>query len=212
MSTLRPRIGWRFRRRGMRMPPACACWSRPRIRQLSVSGEVRAAVHAVADDLERAGATVSRSSRLLPDLSALLQAFGSMVTAFVSSGQPNQGAVISAHDWLALLDERARVRAQCARLFETFDVVLAPAFGTTAFAHLEEPDYERRTLRIDGVDTPYIAQGAWSSLASFAGLPATVAPVARSSEGLPIGVQIVGPFLHDRTTLAVARWLEAQHT
>ena len=56
-------------------------------------------------------------------------------------GQP--GAVISAHDWLALLDERARVRAQCAKLFDTFDIVLVPAFGTTAFAHLEEPGYGR---------------------------------------------------------------------
>jgi Asp-tRNA(Asn)/Glu-tRNA(Gln) amidotransferase A subunit family amidase len=35
-------------------------------------------------------------------------------------------------------------------------------------------------------------------------LPATVVPVGTSEQGLPIGVQIVGPFLHDRTTLRVA--------
>jgi amidase len=34
-----------------------------------------------------------------------------------------------------------------------------------------------------------------------------VVPVGRTADGLPIGVQIVGPYLEDRTTLAVARAL-----
>ena len=171
------------------------------------SNDVRAAVQAVATALARAGATVHSASPLLPDLMAVTRAFGAMVSAFVTQGQP--GPVISAHEWLALLDEQARAHARCARLFEAFDVVLMPVFGTVAFPHFDEPDFARRTLRIDGVDTPYPAQGAWSAFASFAGLPATVVPVARDAEGLPIGVQIVGPYLHDRTTLAVAAWLEA---
>ena len=36
-------------------------------------------------------------------------------------------------------------------------------------------------------------------------LPATVVPVGIDDDGLPIGVQIVGPYLHDRTTLQAAR-------
>jgi amidase len=170
--------------------------------------DVRGALQAVADELSRAGASVQPSSPLLPDLMALTHAFDGLVSAFVTQGQP--GPVISAHEWLALLDEQARVRAQCARLFEAFDIVLMPVFGSAAFPHIDEPSFERRTLRIDGADTPYGRQGAWSAFASFAGLPATVAPVARSAEGLPIGVQVVGPYLHDRATLAVAEWLEGQ--
>ena len=173
------------------------------------SNDVRAALQSMAESLARAGATVHSASPLLPDLMALTRAFGSMVSAFVTQGQP--GPTISAHAWLALLDEQARTRAQCARLFEAFDVVLMPVFGTVAFSQFDEPDFAQRTLRIDGIDTPYSAQGSWSAFASFAGLPATVVPVASDAEGLPIGVQIVGPYLHDRSTLAVAAWLEAQH-
>jgi Amidase len=39
------------------------------------------------------------------------------------------------------------------------------------------------------------------------GLPATVAPVGTTAAGLPIGVQVIGAHLHDRTTIAVADWL-----
>ncbi len=38
-------------------------------------------------------------------------------------------------------------------------------------------------------------------------LPATVVPVGQV-DGLPVGIQIAGPFLEDRTTLAVGRFLE----
>ena len=172
----------------------------------ALAADVRAAVLGVADQLASAGATVSHCSPLLPEPMATLRAFGSLVTAFVTRGQP--GNVISAHEWLDLLDQRARAQAQCARLFEAFDIVLMPVFGTTAFAHFGPGGNKPRLLRIDAADTPYESQGAWSALASFCGLPVTVAPVGRGAEGLPIGVQIVGPFLHDRTTLAVARWLE----
>ena len=170
------------------------------------SAEVVAALQGAAGDLARAGASVSHDGALLPEPMALLRAFGTLVTAFVSRGQP--GPVISAHEWLDLLDERDRARRHCAALFERFDVVLAPVFGTTAFRHFDADAAEPRCLRIDSADTPYAAQGAWSALASFAGLPVSVAPIARGAGGLPIGAQIIGAFLHDRTTLAVARWFE----
>ncbi|NYE95193.1 Asp-tRNA(Asn)/Glu-tRNA(Gln) amidotransferase A subunit family amidase [Psychromicrobium silvestre] len=42
------------------------------------------------------------------------------------------------------------------------------------------------------------------------GLPATVIPTGLSPEGLPVGVQIIGPLFEDRTTLRLAELLE-QH-
>jgi amidase len=40
-------------------------------------------------------------------------------------------------------------------------------------------------------------------------LPATAAPAGLARDGLPTGLQIIGAFGRDRTTIAVARWLES---
>ena len=66
----------------------------------------------------------------------------------------------------------------------------------------------RRSI-IDGEATPYGAQLAWPGVATFANLPATSTPIGRAPDGLPIGAQVIGPFLQDRTTIAVAGWLNA---
>jgi amidase len=48
----------------------------------------------------------------------------------------------------------------------------------------------------------------WAGLATGAGLPATVAPIGRTETGLPIGVQIIGPYLEDSTPIQFAQLLE----
>jgi Asp-tRNA(Asn)/Glu-tRNA(Gln) amidotransferase A subunit family amidase len=45
----------------------------------------------------------------------------------------------------------------------------------------------------------------WTSLATCAGLPAAVAPVGVTRGGLPVGIQIIGPYPEDRTVTDVAR-------
>ena len=47
----------------------------------------------------------------------------------------------------------------------------------------------------------------WAVMAIVSGLPATVAPVGRSESGLPVGIQIIGARLEDRTTIAFAKGL-----
>jgi amidase len=46
--------------------------------------------------------------------------------------------------------------------------------------------------------------------ATAPGLPATAIPVTMSTEGLPIGIQIIGPYLEDRTTLMLAELIERE--
>jgi amidase len=109
-----------------------------------------------------------------------------------------------AHVWLDLLDQRQQARAAWRRLFDEVDLVIAPIFGTAAFPHASEKDWLKRILDIDGRATPEYEQVGWPSVATFPGLPATAIPAGRTSEGLPTGVQLIGPYLEDRTTIALA--------
>jgi amidase len=65
-----------------------------------------------------------------------------------------------------------------------------------------------RRLRIDDHEIAYQDQSPWSSLATLTGLPATAMPIGLSEDGLPVGMQIIGPYLEDRTTLAFAEAVE----
>ena len=73
------------------------------------------------------------------------------------------------------LDQIAAAQAAWAELFEAFDVVLAPPFGTAAFPHTDETVWSARRLTINGEATPCEAQIAWPGIATFPGLPATCA-------------------------------------
>jgi len=58
---------------------------------------------------------------------------------------------------------------------------------------------------IDGQVTPYGAQVAWPAIATLANLPATSVPIGATKSGLPIGAQIIGPYLEDLTALGFAK-------
>lgn len=176
------------------------------------SAEVRHAVDAVTRTLVAAGARVERTSVLLPDLAAIQVDYVNILRTITTRGGPNSPPSISAHEWLRLLDRRMGLQRDWGRLFRSFDIVIAPAFGSAAFAHMDAPDWGHTTLTIDGDASLYRDQLAWSGLATVAGLPATVAPAGKTAQGLPIGLQIIGPRFEDRTPLAVARWLQQNHS
>ncbi|MFM9924395.1 amidase family protein [Variovorax sp. H27-G14] len=171
------------------------------------SAQVRGAVNRLAAQLEDAGAHVARQSALLPDLKKVHEVYEAMLLTIVSQGDPQRKGTLSAYDWLALHHRRAGFQRQWAALFSQFDAVIFPAFGVVPFIHDDLPDMEARTLMIDGEPTPYVAQLAWAGMASLAGLPATAAPIGQTESGLPLGVQIVGGYLQDRTTIALAQAL-----
>lgn len=175
---------------------------------VAVSHDVRASLAAVADDLAASGCSVQRTSSLLPDLAAAQGIFHKMLMTYITRGTPG-AASMPAHEWLLLLDERARLQGQWQRFFEAFDAVLLPVIGCTAYPHIAAMDWNTATVEIDGQPQPLGAQSFWSGVATVAGLPATVAPVAQGREGLPIGVQVIGPLYEDRTPIALLRHLQA---
>jgi amidase len=176
---------------------------------ITTDTEIQAALETLATRLDALGAPVSRASDLLPDLEAQHRIYMAIVGAAMSRGTP-QGTTMNAHEWMNMLDAQVTFRRKWANLFEEFDVVVMPTFGTVAFPHVDEPDGQKRILTIDGKETRYFDQLAWPGVALLPNLPATVAPIGQTRGGLPIGVQIVGPFLEDRTTIAFAGLLERE--
>lgn len=170
--------------------------------------EIKAALHALAGWLDGEGAEVAHASDLLPNLTHQHELYGQMLGTAVSRGGPPQPGAISAHEWMELQDAQLALRRQWESLFERFDVVLTPAFGCVAFPHDLSEDAGARTLTINGRQTPYFAQMAWAGLATVPNLPATVAPMGLGKGGLPIGVQIIGAYLEDRTTIGFAGLME----
>ncbi|MDX9733996.1 MAG: amidase [Thermoanaerobaculia bacterium] len=103
-------------------------------------------------------------------------------------------------------EERERRRARWAELFERYDALLCPVFPTPAFPHDQSPDFARRTLAVNGAHVPYLGTLlGWPALSGLASLPGTSAPVGFTREGLPAGIQVVGPYLEDRTAIHVAK-------
>jgi amidase len=176
-----------------------------------VDAEVLSVLHGLVEAMARAGTKVVRAATVtdLPDFSEAHGLYLAMLDAIISRMAPGLGEPITAGAWMNLLGAQDVICRRWAKVFEEVDVVLAPPFGVAAFPHIDEPDQEKRTLLIDGKSSPYGAQIAWAGIASLANLPATCVPAGKTSGGLPVGVQIIGPFLEDRTTLAVGAMVGA---
>ena len=108
-------------------------------------------------------------------------------------------------EWLANNERRLQLRERWGEFFEGFDVILMPVQPRGAIPHdHSEPQWER-TIEIDGVERPYLDLFGWTGPAGAGMLPSTVVPAGIGDDGLPIGVQVVGPYLHDITTIRAAR-------
>ena len=196
---------------------------------------VRASVNRVADALVDGGARVERHSALLPDLTEAAVLYTQLLFANSAARLPVdvyeqlrthaaglsaddrsldaarlRGMVFSHRDWIEADSRRELHRHGWRQLFAEFDAVVCPVTPTPAFPHDQNPDPMGRRLDIDGVEYPYLDQLVWAGLATMPGLPATAIPAGRSPDGLPVGVQLIGPMFQDRTTLRLAELLEQQ--
>ncbi|MBV8697705.1 MAG: amidase [Bradyrhizobium sp.] len=202
---------------------------------LPTSGSVRAALDALADRLGKHGVTVARTSPLLPDLARIGRTFVQMLSAVMAAESPDdvyaglksraaalpaeadsiaaarlRAATMSYRDWVKSDRLRIGITDRWQLLFRDFDVVLCPVTPTPAFAH-DHSEMAARRILVDGTEIPYGEQVMWNGNATLAGLPSTAMPIGFSSEGLPIGMQIVGPAMEDRTTIAFAELVEREY-
>ena len=110
-------------------------------------------------------------------------------------------------DWFLADEERWQMRVRWAAFFEEWDVLLCPAAASPAFPHDQERPRPERRIEVNGRLESYNDQLFWAGLFGMAYLPSTVIQAGQAPSGLPVGVQIVGPYLGDRTTLELARLL-----
>lgn len=202
---------------------------------LPTSLAVRTALDRLSDRLVKEGVKVARETPLLPDFAETLRVYLLLLFSYVSFGRPAEfyrqmedvraklrpddkspdtmwirGVTLSHRDWLEAIVVRDRLRREWRHLFREFDVVLCPVMPTPAFPHDHSPAEEPRKIDVDGSQVDYNAQGVWAAPATLPGLPATAVAIDRSEAGLPIGVQIIGPYLEDHTTIAFAELIERE--
>jgi len=123
--------------------------------------------------------------------------------------QAARGNTLLHKDWLNLNERRHQMRLAWARFFENYDVLLCPAAATPAFVHNQQGERWERMIDVNGKPQPGTTQMFWAGYSGMCYLPSTVAPVGFSKEGLPVGVQIIGPQYGDATTIELARLIEA---
>ena len=203
---------------------------------LPTDKDVRAGIEKLAANLGKAGVKVTRQSPLLPDFAAssglYLRILMSLLGAtfppeVVASAQaaaaelsPDdkslraerlRGITLSHRDWIAADNGRTRLSAQWRTLFESFDAVICPIMPTPAYPHDRASEQqETRRIKIDGKQYSYPDQLAWPGIATLPGLPSTAIPTGFAKDGLPVGVQIVGPYLEDLTPLKLAELIERE--
>lgn len=95
---------------------------------------------------------------------------------------------------------RDRLRRAVDELFRTVDLLLLPV-AATGPPSLTDP----ATVRTDNGPEPLRdAVLTWSVLANLCGLPACSVPVGLDDDGLPVGLQVVGPLGADARVLDLA--------
>ncbi|MBI4883512.1 MAG: amidase [Actinobacteria bacterium] len=172
---------------------------------LEIDGEMTTILNGVVDDLESAGAFVDRQTRPALDVEAAWRLGARLIGEAVNvSAAGDQPGALTHRGWMLLHRERARLRRAWAEFFEGVDVLLCPVTLVPAFAHQQAGNWADRRMTINGKDRPYLELEGWPALIGAAYLPGTVVPVGFTAAGLPIGMQVVAPYLHDRSALKAA--------
>jgi amidase len=210
----------------------------PAIPWLPVDDQIASALEELAARLGRLGCTVERAQpEALGDVRAHHVLYRSLLAAVTGafldpdarrqrlalwrrpadefSRATVRGLEGTAGDYLVWHRQREQYRAAWRAFFRDWDVLLAPAINVLAYPHIErawpEDDSDLTlTFTLGSRVVPYRDGLVYPAISTVAGQPATALPVGRSREGLPIGLQAIGPYLEDLTPIRFAALLAGE--
>jgi len=229
--------GWQLRlppagKKALRHYKVSVVYSDP---EAEVDGEIQKRIRAVADFLRKNKVKVieegrpkidsrkahrnyiqllraATSGRLTPELfQKNLEAFKTLDPSDESyPAQIIRAQAMFHKDWLAFNEARHRMRLAWAEFFKEFDLLLCPTATTAAFPHNQKGERWERMVMVNGKPQPSTTQMFWAGYSCNFYLPSTVAPAGFTPEGLPVGVQIVGPQYGDHACIHFAQLLERE--
>jgi amidase len=173
---------------------------------LPIDRDYLAILRRTADALADAGVKVEEAHPPV-DFAAQVHLFDLMIASAVSPSLDESIAEAASGSHLAWLrndDARAELRSTWTTWFEDFDALLCPVLPLPAFRHDQQGDILSRTLTVNGEEHPYLLVTSWTGLIGLLGLPSAVPPIGRTPAGIPVGVQVVTPYLRDREAVLLA--------
>ena len=116
----------------------------------------------------------------------------------------------SLQTYMSALDERDKIIAGFENLMSGYDAWILPVTSTPPFAHIAPVAYQgpnafyNTAIPADGGEIPYLlAMPCYTMLFNAVGNPAVSLPLSKTTDGLPIGVQVVGKRWGDSRLLSI---------
>ena len=194
-----------------------------------VSADTQNRVQQVASALADLGAQVDYQARPNFDVRKAHMTYESLLTAVMSSAQPEsvaektqarvtaldpadqsrdavvtRAAVMRHRDWIRHNFRREKLREAWDEFFDQWDVLLCPQFTVPAIPHDHRP-FEEREILVDGEQRSYFESLFWAGIVVASHLPSTVFPTGVGEDGLPIGLQLVSGPYQDFKTIEISR-------
>jgi amidase len=222
------RPAWRLelpppRRQTLKEYRVAAWLDDPRCR---VEPEVRTLLERASHLLADAGARVDPEARPAFTLDKVADTFFALLQAALAGGvsrdtlehyaattgetavaRTRRALAMRHREWLSYNERRLQLRKQWEEFFTQWDAILLPVMPCPAIPHDHSEPQAARLAWVGDEQRPYWDLITWMAPAGACYLPATVVPVGCLSNGLPVGIQIAGPYLQDRTTLGIAKQL-----
>jgi amidase len=171
-----------------------------------VDAEYRSRLRGAADALADAGAKVEETHPPV-DFASMMNLYLRLIAAAVSPSMPDEVAeqVSKSHlAWLRADEQRAAVQRSWAEWFREYDVLLLPVWSTPPFEHDQVGNMLDHVVMVNGEPRNHFEISQWLMIVNVTDQPAVTVPLGRTAAGLPVGMQIVAPYLQDRRAIRVA--------